>query len=68
LFTQESKRLLTEASLLLSHEPETLPEGKIAIQAKKNLIDLKTVLQNIQASTGDSAPCHGQTITQLHEL
>ncbi|XP_021915499.1 protein msta isoform X2 [Zootermopsis nevadensis] len=50
----ESKRLLTEASFLLSHEPETLPEGKIALQARKNLTDLNTLLQNIHASIGDS--------------
>jgi hypothetical protein len=54
LFTQESKRLLTEASSLLSHEPETLPEGKIALQAKRNLADLNILLQNIHASIGDT--------------
>lgn len=50
----ESKRLLTEASLLLRHEPETLPEGKIALQAKRNLTDLNKLLQNIHASIGDT--------------
>ncbi|KAJ9593991.1 hypothetical protein L9F63_014586, partial [Diploptera punctata] len=50
----ESKRLLTEASFLLSHEPEVLPEGKIAIQAKKNLAELNSLLQNIHASIGDN--------------
>jgi hypothetical protein len=52
--TQESKRLLTEASILLGHEPETLPEGKIALQAKRNLADLNTLLQNIHESMGDT--------------
>jgi hypothetical protein len=52
--TQESKRLLTEASLLLRHEPETLPEGKIALQAMRNLADLNKLLQNIHASIGDA--------------
>jgi hypothetical protein len=51
---QESKRHLTEAAFLLSHEPETLPEGMVAVQAKKNLTDLNTILQNIHASIGDS--------------
>jgi hypothetical protein len=50
----ESKRFLTEAAFLLSHEPETLPEGMIAVQAKKNLTDLNILLQNIHASIGDS--------------
>jgi hypothetical protein len=54
LLTQESKRLLMEASLLLRHEPETLPEGKIALQAKRNLADLNELLQNIHASIGDT--------------
>jgi hypothetical protein len=51
---QESKRLLTEAAFLLSHEPETLPEGMIALQAKENLTVLNTLLQKIHASIGDS--------------
>jgi hypothetical protein len=51
---QESKRFLTEAIFLLNHEPETLPEGMIAVQAKKNLTDLNILLQNIHASIGDS--------------
>jgi hypothetical protein len=51
---QESKRFLTEAAFLLSHEPETLPEGMIAVQAKKNLTDLDILLQNIHVSIGDS--------------
>jgi hypothetical protein len=51
---QESKRFLTEAAFLLSHEPETLPEGMIAVQAKKNLTDLNILLQNIHMSIGDS--------------
>ncbi|XP_069705567.1 SET domain-containing protein SmydA-8 [Periplaneta americana] len=50
----ESKRLLTEASFLLNHEPEILPEGKIALQAKRNLVDLNALLQNIHTTIGDS--------------
>jgi len=51
---QESKRFLTEAAFLLSREPEALPEGMIAVQAKKNVTDLNVLLQNIHASIGDS--------------
>jgi hypothetical protein len=45
---------LKEAAFLLSNEPETLPEGTIALQAKNNLADLNTLLQSIHESVGDN--------------
>nr|CAD7257054.1 unnamed protein product [Timema shepardi] len=51
---QESKRLLTDAAFLLQYEPEVLPEGKMAVQARKNLEDLNILLQNIHVTIGDS--------------
>nr|CAD7441360.1 unnamed protein product [Timema bartmani] len=50
----ESKRLLTDAAFLLQYEPEVLPEGKMAVQARKNLEDLNVLLQNIHVTIGDS--------------
>nr|CAD7397271.1 unnamed protein product [Timema cristinae] len=50
----ESKRLLTDAAFLLQYEPEVLPEGKMAAQARKNLEDLNILLQNIHVTIGDS--------------
>ncbi|XP_066992454.2 SET domain-containing protein SmydA-8 [Anabrus simplex] len=50
----ESKRLLTEAATLLQFEPPVLPEGQMAVQARKNLQDINTLLQGIHATIGDS--------------
>ncbi|XP_015513089.2 SET domain-containing protein SmydA-8-like [Neodiprion lecontei] len=41
----ESKRILAESYELLKYEPEALPEGKIAVQAHKNLQDIETILK-----------------------
>ncbi|XP_014209828.1 protein msta-like [Copidosoma floridanum] len=43
----EAKRLLSEAYRLLKHEPESLPEGKIAQTAKKNLGEIELILRRL---------------------
>lgn len=44
---QKSKRWLEESIFYLRYEPDCLPEGKMAKQAKKNLIDLESLLLKI---------------------
>lgn len=48
----QSKNILEESLELLKHEPEELPEGKIAMQAEKNLNGLEILLQSITTSSG----------------
>lgn len=50
----ESKNILKEALDLLKHEPEELPEGKIAIQAEMNLSELESLLRSITTEVGIS--------------
>ena len=44
---QESRRILTEAYKFLRHEPEILPEGKIAIQARNNIRDMDIIIKTL---------------------
>ncbi|XP_051169947.1 SET domain-containing protein SmydA-8-like [Leptopilina boulardi] len=47
----ESRRILTEAYKFLRHEPEILPEGKIAIQARNNILEMDVIIKALcQAS------------------
>ncbi|XP_033224422.1 SET domain-containing protein SmydA-8-like isoform X2 [Belonocnema kinseyi] len=41
----ESRRMLTEAYKLLRHEPEILPEGQIAIQARNNIREIDLIMK-----------------------
>ncbi|XP_063227189.1 SET domain-containing protein SmydA-8-like isoform X2 [Bacillus rossius redtenbacheri] len=50
----ESKHLLTEAVFLLEYEPDSLPEGQVVIQAKRNLQEIDNLLQSIHDTIGDS--------------
>ncbi|XP_065220314.1 SET domain-containing protein SmydA-8-like isoform X2 [Planococcus citri] len=43
----KSKRWLEDSIFYLRYEPDILPEGKMAKQAKKNLIDLESLLLKI---------------------
>lgn len=49
-----SKAILEEAVQLLKHEPAELPEGKIALQAMKNLTEMENLLRQVHISAGDS--------------
>ncbi|KAH1025994.1 SET domain-containing protein SmydA-8 isoform X1 [Dendroctonus ponderosae] len=51
---QESKKLLQESCDLLRHEPDCLPEGKLYIQAQKNLKEIDVVLMALHRSIGDA--------------
>ncbi|XP_066246826.1 SET domain-containing protein SmydA-8-like isoform X1 [Euwallacea similis] len=52
---QESRKILQEALDLLKNEPECLSEGKIYIQAQRNLKELETVLTNLHRTIDDSS-------------
>ncbi|GLV35060.1 SET and MYND domain containing arthropod-specific member 1 [Carabus blaptoides fortunei] len=49
-----SKAILEEAVELLKHEPAELPEGKIHLQAMKNLTEMENLLRQVHISIGDS--------------
>lgn len=49
-----SKAILEEAVQLLKNEPAELPEGKIALQAMKNLTEMENLLRQVHISAGDS--------------
>lgn len=48
----ESKKLLKDCIELLKHEPEELPEGKLALQAEMNLNGLDDLLKSIGMEVG----------------
>lgn len=39
--------MLTEAYKLLRHEPEILPEGQIAIQARNNIREIDLIIKTL---------------------
>lgn len=41
----ESRRVLTEAYKFLRYEPNILPEGKIAIQARSNILEMDVIIK-----------------------
>jgi hypothetical protein len=47
---QESRRILMESVHLLRHEPPELPEGRLAQQARVNLIQMEELIRNLSAS------------------
>ncbi|XP_044738650.1 SET domain-containing protein SmydA-8-like [Chrysoperla carnea] len=49
----ESKNILAEAIELLKHEPDIMPEGKIKLQARKNLADLEKLIRTLHQNVGD---------------
>ncbi|XP_015588876.1 protein msta [Cephus cinctus] len=49
----ESKKALSEAYELLKHEPEILPEGKIAAHARKNLHNMDIIIETVCRNTAN---------------
>lgn len=50
----QSKKVLKESLSLLQNEAEEMPEGKIANQAKENLVGLDDLLSSIALSSSMS--------------
>ncbi|KAL4705998.1 hypothetical protein ACJJTC_005684 [Scirpophaga incertulas] len=46
----ESRKILVVAAWLLRHEPALLPEGRLARQARLNLLHLDELIHNLSAS------------------
>lgn len=51
---QESKKYLQEALEQLKFEPEELPEGKVYVQAVKNLEEIDVILRTVHTALGDT--------------
>ncbi|XP_039756653.1 SET domain-containing protein SmydA-8 [Pararge aegeria] len=49
-YIAESKKILMESARLLAHEPPELPEGRLRLQAKINLMDMEALMQNMSAA------------------
>lgn len=49
-YVTESRRILLESVQLLKHEPPELPEGRIAQQARSNIIHMDELIKNLAAN------------------
>ncbi|XP_063625594.1 SET domain-containing protein SmydA-8 [Cydia splendana] len=49
-YVSESRRILLESVQLLKHEPPELPEGRIAQQARSNIIHMDELIKNLAAN------------------
>lgn len=54
MFKQGSKFYLEKAENMLKYEPKELPEGQMAAQCKKNMLDLDLLLKKLHESIGST--------------